>query len=135
MFDIWSQRKMGDEVVHGITAWQEDVRIWERGSGEIVGAAAFRDPDFAKIALDPDERELQAEMLDWILERWVEKANADEAVRLKALTFETSGSNPDLENLVSISRFPKGAWLLFIQRETSGRLSNITNCAAARFQG
>jgi len=107
MFDIWSQRKIGDVKVHGITAWQDDVQIWETDQGEIVGAAAFRDPDYAKIALDPEMSELQAEMLDWIQERWVEKADVDDACKQKELTFETSGSNLDLENLLAARGFQK----------------------------
>ena len=29
LYDIWSQRKLGDQEVFGMTEWQHDMRLWQ----------------------------------------------------------------------------------------------------------
>ena len=98
LYDIWSQRKLGDQGVFGITNWQQDIRLWEGNGTGLVGAAVFRDPHFVKLILHPEHLDLVRPMLDWVEFRFQEKELAG-----KQLTIETIATNIVLKVLL-ISR-------------------------------
>ena len=102
LYDIWSQRKIGDEKVHGITEWHADIRFWETDTREILGAAVFRDTDFVKIVTDPEYRGLEVEMVTWVEKRFKEKTLTG-----KTLTIETIECNPVLELLLTSRNYSK----------------------------
>ena len=102
LYDIWAQRKLGDQVVFGITDWQQDLHLWEEEQTGLVGAAVFRDPAFVKLIVLPQHRNLMAPMLDWVEMRFLEKQLAD-----KQLTIESIESNPFFEELLGSSGYKK----------------------------
>ena len=102
LYDIWSQRKLGDEMVHYSTEWQEDICLWETDQGKLLGAAVFRDPNFVKLVTDPEHRGLEVEMLAWVEGRFVEKSLGN-----KKLTVETIKCNPVLEPLLKSRNYSK----------------------------
>jgi ribosomal protein S18 acetylase RimI-like enzyme len=102
LYDIWAQRVLGDEVVHGIRDWQQDIRIWETGAGEIVGAAVFRDPHLVKLVTDPEVAGLESEMMTQVEEMYRVKNNSG-----KPLTIETIECNPVLELVLDSRGYSK----------------------------
>jgi len=102
LFDIWSQRKLGDEQVHGETGWHQDIRLWEGIGKNAIGAAVFRDPDLVKLMIEPAYSLLYRDMLDWVEIRSDEVGPTD-----KALTIETTGSNTMLEGLLADRGYTK----------------------------
>lgn len=96
LYDIWAQRKLAEEVVHGIRDWQDGIRIWEAGAGEMVGAAVFRDPNLVKLVTDPEVPGLESEMLDWVEDFYATKTRPE-----RPLTIETIEINPVLEVVLS----------------------------------
>jgi ribosomal protein S18 acetylase RimI-like enzyme len=68
-FDIWSHWRLADERLGGLTAWQDDVALWE-DDGEIV-AAAFggESPGDGVIVSLPDRARLAAALLGWVEQR------------------------------------------------------------------
>jgi len=95
LYDIWSQRKLGDQEVFGITDWQHDIRLWEDQKKILLGAAVFRDSDLVKLITFPDHKNLLIPMLDWVEARGHQKAIPDEKIKI-----ETSECNPFLEKLL-----------------------------------
>lgn len=95
LYDIWAQRKLGDQDVFGVTDWQQDIRLWEDTQTGLLGAAVFRDSDFVKFIVLPKHRDLLTSMLDWVEVRFRQKEIKD-----KHLTIETIESNPFLEKLL-----------------------------------
>lgn len=102
LYDIWSQRKLGDQEVFGITDWQHDIRLWEDPKTNLLGVAIFRDPDFVKLIISPEHQNLLIPMLDWVEARYRQKAIPD-----KKLKIETSESNPFLEKLLLSQGYEK----------------------------
>ena len=102
LYDIWSQRKLGDEFVFGNTEWHQDIRIWEDERIGIVGAAIFRDPHLVKLVVFPEYHDLMVPMLDWVEERFHQKMIPD-----KQLTIETIETNPFLEKLLVARDYEK----------------------------
>ena len=102
LYDIWAQRKLGDQEVFGVTDWQQDIRFWEDEQSNILGAAVFRDPDFVKLVLFPEQRDLMAPMLNWVEARFHQKEIPD-----KQLTIETIERNPVLEALLASKGYEK----------------------------
>ena len=102
LFDIWSQRKLGDEQVHGKTAWHQDIRLWEGVGTNTIGAAVFRDPNLVKLVTEPAYSLLYKDMLDWVESRWDAVGKAD-----STLTVETTGSNTMLEGLLADRGYKK----------------------------
>ena len=74
LYDIWAQRKLGDQEVFEKLDWQQDLRFWESEAGNLLGAAVFRDPGFVKLIVLPEHRDLMSPMMDWVEKRFVEKA-------------------------------------------------------------
>ena len=95
LYDIWSQRKLGDQNVFGEADWLQDIRLWEEDGLGLVGAAVFRDPAFVKLIVIPEHRNLMIPMLDWVETRFIEKEMAE-----KQLTIETIESNLFFEQLL-----------------------------------
>ena len=113
LYDIWAQRKLGDQAVFGITDWQQDIHLWEDDQTSLVGAAVFRDPAFVKLIMLPKHRDLMAPMLDWVESRFQEKQIAD-----KQLTIETIETNPFLENLLASRGYEKDSgYYIFREKE------------------
>jgi ribosomal protein S18 acetylase RimI-like enzyme len=100
LYDIWSQRKLGDQAVFGITDWQQDIRLWEGNGTGLAGAVVFRDPAFVKLILHPENLDLISPMLDWVEARFVEKA-----LDGKALVIESIATNPYFENMLAARRY------------------------------
>jgi len=104
LYDIWAQRKLGDQEVFGLTDWHQDIYLWEEEQTGLVGASAFRDPAFVKLITLPDHRALMTPMLDWVEARFQEKQITD-----KQLTIETIESNSFLEELLTKRSYEKDA--------------------------
>jgi len=119
LYDIWAQRRLGDQEVFGNSDWQQDIRLWEDEQSSLVGAAVFRDPAFVKLVLFPEQRNLMVHMLDWVEARFRQKEIPD-----KQLTIETIESNPFLEELL-VSRDYKKDSGCYIFREKD--LANRNN--------
>jgi ribosomal protein S18 acetylase RimI-like enzyme len=111
LYDIWSQRKIGDQQVFGISDWQHDIRLWEDSQTGLLGAAAFRDPDLVKLTTFPGHKNLLIPMLDWVEARFHQKAIPD-----KKMKIETSQGNPTLEKLLVSQGYQKDSGH-YIQRQ------------------
>ncbi|MBN9387137.1 MAG: GNAT family N-acetyltransferase [Chloroflexi bacterium] len=61
-YDIWAQRRVGDELVFGKTGWQKDFFLWEDSTGRL-GGALFYDQNIAVIICLPEFFDLYAEIL------------------------------------------------------------------------
>jgi ribosomal protein S18 acetylase RimI-like enzyme len=94
-FDIWAQRKIGDEQVRGRRDWQEDIHLWESKAGGLAGAVLFANEHSAALVCDPDRHELAEAMLAWAEEHYARDGGAGQK-----LTVEASASNPSLEQLL-----------------------------------
>lgn len=77
-FDIWAQRRLGDEALLNKTAWQSDLRLWETDDGVLVGAVFFESDRDAMLIGHPDWPELIEPMLDYAEARYVEKGSAED---------------------------------------------------------
>lgn len=104
LYDIWSQRKLGDQDVFGMTTWQHDMRLWEDRNKNLLGAAVFRDHDLVKLITFPDHKNLLVPMLDWVEARGHQKALPDEKIKI-----ETSERNLFLEYLLLSQGYEKDA--------------------------
>jgi ribosomal protein S18 acetylase RimI-like enzyme len=102
LYDIWSQRKLGDQEVFGMTEWQHDMRLWEDRNKNLLGAAIFRDPDLVKLITFPDQKNLLVPMLDWVEVRGHQKELSGEKMKI-----ETSERNPFLEKLLLSQGYEK----------------------------
>jgi GNAT superfamily N-acetyltransferase len=76
-FDIWAQRRIGDENVHGKRDWQQDIRLWEKGSGELAAAVLFESDQDAAVILDPGQPGLFVAMLAWAEAHYATKGVTD----------------------------------------------------------
>lgn len=94
-FDIWAQRRLGDEHVHGNHDWQKDIEMWETGAGELAGAVLFASDHSAVLAYDPEQHDIVESMLAWAEARYNENGGAD-----KPLAVEAVASNTFLEQLL-----------------------------------
>ena len=103
LYDIWAQRKLGDQEVFGITDWHQDIRLWEDEENRLLGAAVFRDPDLVKMIVIPEHQKLLIPMLNWVEER-----SHQNALYNKQLKIETIESNPYLEELIADRGYRKG---------------------------
>ncbi len=101
-FDIWAQRKLGDEQVHGKRDWQQGLRLWEAKTGELAGAILFTNDHHAVLVCHPDRRDLAEPMLTWAEARWAQDGDTG-----KALAIEVSASNPFLERLLASHGYAK----------------------------
>jgi GNAT superfamily N-acetyltransferase len=119
LYDIWAQRKLGDQQVFGKTDWQLDVRLWEMDEIGLVGAAVFRDPAFVKLVVLPDHRDLMIPMLDWVETHFIQKEMAD-----KQLTIETIESNPFFEQLLGVRGYEKDAGYYIFREKDLVETSN-----------
>jgi mycothiol synthase len=84
-FDIWAQRRIGDEQVHGKRDWQQSIRLWEPEGGELAGAVLFANDHSAALVYDPDMRELVEPMLAWAEARYAEIGTPDELLGIEAM--------------------------------------------------
>jgi len=94
-FDIWAQRRIGDEQVHGIRDWQQAVRLWEVERGDFAGAVWFPYDHSAALAYDPERSQVVESMLAWAEIRYTENGATD-----KRLGVEAMASNAFLEQLL-----------------------------------
>jgi GNAT superfamily N-acetyltransferase len=101
-FDIWAQRRAGDEQVHGKRDWQQGVRLWEVATGELAGAVLFANDHCAALVYDPDRRETVGPMLAWAEARYTENGDAS-----KPLTVEATASNSFLEQSLRARGYAK----------------------------
>ena len=99
-YDIWLQRKLGNQEVLGITGWQQDIRLREDKPTGFVGAAAFRDPHLVTFTVLPEYLDLLTPMLDWVESRFLEAGIGD-----KQLTIKTIATNTDLEDLLNTRNY------------------------------
>ena len=110
-FDIWAQRRLGDEQVHGQRDWQQAIRLWETEAGELAGAVLFANAHSAALVCAPDRRELAEAMLTWAEERYSHRSGAS-----RALTVEATASNSFLEQLLRARGYAKPQ-AYYIRRE------------------
>lgn len=108
-FDIWAQRRIADECVHGYGDWQQGIRLWEDETGALIGAVTFpgnaahrKDPNVAALFLHPEHRELAGTMLTW-MEDHHGAMNIQDAV----LRVETTESNVFMEHLLQSRGYAK----------------------------
>jgi len=102
LFDIWSQRNLGDQEVFGMTEWQHNIRLWEDRNKNLLGAAVFRDRDLVKLITFPDHKYLLVPMLDWVEARGHQKALPNQKIKI-----ETSEHNPFFEKLLLSQGYEK----------------------------
>jgi mycothiol synthase len=84
-FDIWAQRRIADEKVHGRKDWHRDIHLWETDRGRLVGAVLFESAHEAAFITDPDGPEITAVMLDWAEARYAGKNSVDEPLQVEAM--------------------------------------------------
>jgi ribosomal protein S18 acetylase RimI-like enzyme len=121
LYDIWSQRKLGDQEVFGMTEWQHDMRLWEDHKKTLLGAAVFRDPDLVKLITFPDHKNLMVPMLDWIEARGHQKALPDEKIKI-----ETSERNPFLEKLLLSQGYEKDqGYYIYREKNLTSRQNEL----------
>jgi mycothiol synthase len=84
-FDIWAQRRIADEEVHGQRAWHQDIRLWETERGRLVGAVLFDSDQEAALIMDPDQPEIMEAMLTWAEARYDEKGATDKPLGIEAM--------------------------------------------------
>ena len=101
-FDIWAQRRLGDEQVHRRRDWQQGIRLWEAKTGELAGAVLFENTHGAALVCDPGRRELAEAMLAWAEEHYAHRGGAT-----RALTIEATASNSSLEQLLRSRGYAK----------------------------
>ena len=101
-FDIWAQRRLGDEQVHGKRDWQQGIRLWEANSGELAGAVLFANDHSAALVCDPDRHEIAEPMLAWAERHYTAEGDCD-----RPLTIETAASNTFLEQLLRSRNYAK----------------------------
>jgi mycothiol synthase len=101
-FDIWAQRRLGDEQVHGKRAWQQGIRLWETSTGELAGAVLFANSHNATLVCDPDHHELAGSMLGWAEQHYVQNRGDG-----KTLTIEATASNSLLEQVLASRGYVK----------------------------
>jgi ribosomal protein S18 acetylase RimI-like enzyme len=94
-FDIWAQRKIGDEQVHGKQDWQQGLRLWETQTGRLAGAVLFANEHSAALLCDPERPRIAEAMIAWAENHYVRNGRA-----AKPLTIEATESNPTLEQLL-----------------------------------
>jgi ribosomal protein S18 acetylase RimI-like enzyme len=88
-FDIWAQRRIADEEVHGAQGWHQDIRLWETERGRLAGAVLFESDRDAALILDPDRPEMAKTMLAWAEGRYVQKGTAARPLRIEAMAANT----------------------------------------------
>ena len=84
-FDIWAQRRIADEEVHGRKDWHQDIRLWETGRGRLVGAVLFESGHDAALISDPGSPETTEAMLTWVEARYTEKNSIDKPLHVEAM--------------------------------------------------
>jgi len=84
-FDIWAQRRIADEGVHGLQGWHQDIRLWETEQGRLAGAVLFESDGDAVLILDPDCPEMLEAMLVWAEARYVQKGTTGKPLRIEAM--------------------------------------------------
>jgi GNAT superfamily N-acetyltransferase len=89
-FDIWAQRRIADERVHGRRDWQHGLRLWETERGALVGAVLFPSDQDAALILDPDQREMMEAMLTWAEARYARRDAAAEPLTIEAMESHTA---------------------------------------------
>jgi GNAT superfamily N-acetyltransferase len=94
-FDIWAQRRLADEQVHGKHDWQQTICLWETEPDELAGATLFANEHSAALLYSPDRPEVAEPMLVWAERRYTQRGRVD-----KPLTIEATESNPALEQLL-----------------------------------
>jgi ribosomal protein S18 acetylase RimI-like enzyme len=121
LYDIWSQRKLGDQEIFGVTDWQQGIRIWENPQTGILGAAVFRDPDLVKLTTFPEYQNLLFPMLDWVEARYRQKSFSD-----KQLKIETSERNSFLEKLLLSQGYVKDSgYYIFREKDLIPRQNEM----------
>jgi ribosomal protein S18 acetylase RimI-like enzyme len=85
-WDIWSGWRLAELELHGRTAWQEDIALWEDG-GEIVAASFVGEsPRDGVVVCLPRRADLLPELLAWLETREVRlEARASNAIVVAAL--------------------------------------------------
>lgn len=108
-FDIWAQRRIADECVHGYSDWQQDIRLWEDETGALIGAVTFpgntahrKEPNAAALFLHPEHRELAGTML-----AWAEDHHASRNIQDAVLRVEATESNSFMEHLLQSRCYTK----------------------------
>jgi len=121
LYDIWAQRKLGDQEVFGITDWQQNIRLWEEQKTGLLGAAVFRDPDLVKMITFPEHQNLLIPMLDWVEARCRQKVISD-----KQLKIETSDHNPFFEKLLVSQGYEKGSgYYIYREKDLTARQNEL----------
>lgn len=121
LYDIWAQRKLGDQEVFGIIDWQHGIHIWEDTQDVHLGAAIFRDPDLVKLITFPEHQNLLIPMLNWVEARFRQKAIPD-----KQLKIETTEHNPFLEKLLASQGYKKElGYYTFREKDLSTRQNEL----------
>jgi mycothiol synthase len=121
LYDIWSQRKLGDQEVFGMAEWRHDLRLWEDRNKNLLGAAVFRDPDLVKLITFPDHKYLLVPMLDWVEARGHQKALPNEKIKI-----ETSERNLFLEKLLLSQGYEKDpGHYIYREKDLTGRQNEL----------
>lgn len=121
LYDIWAQRKLGDQEVFGITDWQQNIRLWEDQQAGLLGAAVFRDPDLVKMITFPEHQNLLIPMLDWVEARCRQKAIPDQQLKI-----ETSEHNPFLEKLLVSQGYEKDpGYNIYREKDLTARQNEL----------
>jgi GNAT superfamily N-acetyltransferase len=89
-FDIWAQRRIADEQVHGLQGWHQDIRLWETERGRLAGAVLFESDRDAAFILDPDRPEMAEAMLAWAEARYVQKGTNGGPLRIETMAGNVS---------------------------------------------
>ncbi len=76
-FDIWAQRRIGDEVVLNRVDWQSDFRLWETGDGLLVGAVFFESDRDAVLIGHPNWPDLIEPMLEYAEAQYQTKGSTE----------------------------------------------------------
>ena len=87
-YDIWAQRRVGDEQVFRQTGWQKDFFLWEDPNGKVSGALVY-DQEIAVIASLPEYPGLYEEILEQAELHYSQKGSVE-----KPLGVEILESNP-----------------------------------------
>ena len=88
-FDIWAQRRIGDEQVYDRRDWHKDIRLWETEQGKLIGSALFESDHDAALITDPDHPEITEALLNWAEARHSEKGIADGPLSIEAMASNT----------------------------------------------
>jgi ribosomal protein S18 acetylase RimI-like enzyme len=84
-FDIWAQRRLGEERVQQQTDWQRQISFWRDSSGSLRGAAALDRRNLGILLSDPDCPDLLEPMLAWLEERCQESGESGRPFQVEAL--------------------------------------------------